>query len=111
SLAEMQGFPAFLPGYRDYGFRIHGEGHTHVALEEELYFNGPTDHKSYTYINFGTWRNQVVPARPAKYRRRGIGRALWVLDQRPADQASGGARRFACWVDDMLSWDDRLDRL
>jgi len=109
TLDDMKQFPAFLDAYREYGFRIHGEGHTHVALQEELYFNGPTDRKSYTYINFGAWRNQVVSSQPAKYRRRGIGRALWVLDQLPAE--STGDRRFSYWVDDLLSWDDKLDRL
>ena len=36
SYAEMEKFPSFLPGYRHYGFQIHGEGHTHQPLQGEL---------------------------------------------------------------------------
>jgi|GEM_PF-586532 len=113
SYKEMKAFPTFLQAYRDYGFRIHGEGHTHIPLEEELYFkqpDTPKDRKSYTYINFGTWRDQIVIARKRKYRRRGVGRALCVLDLLPDIECGDEERRFAYWVEDILTWGDHLDR-
>ncbi|ADO48407.1 metallophosphoesterase [[Enterobacter] lignolyticus] len=115
---EMRRFPAFLQDYRDYGFRLHCEGHTHFPLQEELYFRGEKKRASgkiYSYINFGAWRDQIVTALKRKYRRRGVGRALYVLDLTPDN---GGApdmprneRRFSCWVEDTLSWSDDMDRL
>lgn len=118
SYQEILSFPAFLPEYRNYGFRIHSEGHTHISLQEELYFPEPVhsrSHKSYTYINLGAWRDQIVTARKGKYRRRGIGRALCILDLVP-DAKSGAdgkdrERRFNYWIEDITSWGDNLDRL
>ena len=76
SYKEMERFPAFLQEYRDYGFRIHGEGHTHIPIQEELCFDKPEENPNYTYINFGTWRDQIVPKLEKSYRKRGIGRAF-----------------------------------
>lgn len=118
SYSEMLAFPGFLPQYREYGFRIHGEGHTHIPLQEELYFKEPeqpSEHKSYTYINFGAWRDSIVTAMKRKYRRRGVGRALCVLDLLPdpacAEEEHRDDRRFAYWVEDILTWSDNMDRL
>lgn len=108
SLKKMRKFPGFLPAYRDYGFRIHGEGHTHVALEEDVYFEAPDTNKNYTYINFGTWRDRIVKKQTLGYRRRGIGRALLVLDLKPKN--SDEARQFTYYIQDALSWSDRRDR-
>ena len=36
STEQLLKLTGFLPAYRQYGFRIHTEGHTHVALEAEL---------------------------------------------------------------------------
>jgi len=58
SFDEMEKFPGFLPAYRHYGFQIHGEGHTHQPLQEEVDIENE-QHPS-TYINFGTWRDQIV---------------------------------------------------
>lgn len=108
SYCAMRKFPAFLEAYRSYGFRIHGEGHTHIPLQEELYFEKPKDRRNYTYINFGAWRDQVVPKLKRGYRRRGVGRALVVLD---TAGGADGQRHFAYWVEDVLSWGDTADRL
>ncbi len=129
---EMAKFPGFLDGYREYGFRIHGEGHTHVPVEEEMYFKTPEKSPNYTYINFGAWRDNLVmkgPAdtwveksllRPSKgYRRRGAGRALVVLDLLPTASPSADPtgkksthdRRVAYWVEDLMIWGDGLDEL
>ncbi|HXH73000.1 MAG TPA: hypothetical protein VNI58_09335, partial [Mariprofundaceae bacterium] len=48
SFGDMQTFPTFTTPYRKFGFRIHGEGHTHIALEADLKFDSPTDRKTYT---------------------------------------------------------------
>ena len=109
SYDEMLKFPAFLEEYRKRGFRIHGEGHTHIPLQEELYFDTPKDRQNYTYINFGAWRDQLVPKEKQGYRRRGIGRALAVLDK--AGKGEGQPPLFAYWVQDVLSWGDKADRL
>lgn len=113
---EMKTFPAFLPEYRTYGLHIHGEGHTHNPLQEE-----PDIEKgqNYTYINFGTWRDQIVEKNAGNwlkkllkrtkpsYRRRSVGRALFVLDLKPAP--GDNQRRFCYWIDDDLTWSDKLD--
>lgn len=108
SFKEMRKFPCFLPAYRDYGFRIHGEGHTHIALEEDVYFKTPDINRNYTYINFGAWRDRIVKKQTEGYRRRGIGRALVVLDLRP--EKIGGERQFTYYTQDALSWSDQRDR-
>lgn len=115
---EIYRFPGFLKAYREYGFRIHCEGHTHISLQEELYFPGGevvTDGKVYSYINTGAWRDQIVTALTQKYRRRGIGRALYVLDLLPGNNFDVGVkhneRRFSYWVEDTLSWSDEMDKI
>lgn len=111
SYKEMQAFPAFLESYRTYGFRIHGEGHTHIPLQEELYFNSPKDHKNYTYVNFGAWRDQLVTKLKKGYRRRGVGRILFLLDAKPnaGFDKPEAERLFYYWVQDVLNWSDKAD--
>jgi UDP-2,3-diacylglucosamine pyrophosphatase LpxH len=113
---EMKTFPAFLPENRIYGFHIHGEGHTHNPLQEEPDI---APGQNYTYINFGTWRDQIVEKNAGhwfvkllkwtqpSYRRRSVGRALFVLDLKPA--AGESKRDFSYWVEDNLTWSDKLD--
>lgn len=108
SYKEMQDFPTFLEEYRNCGFRIHGEGHTHIPLQDELSFND-SNNDNYTYINFGTWRDQILLKQKKGYRRRGFGRALSVIDLTPND--SSPERGFAYWVEDIVHWDISLDRL
>lgn len=109
SYKEMLGFPTFLEEYRHFGFRIHGEGHTHISLEQELDFDIPATSRNYTYINFGTWRDQMLPKQKHGYRRRGIGRVLIVFDK--AAVSPGGSRDFSYWVQDLVTWGDRQDKL
>lgn len=113
SYAQLLDFPAFLEQYRTYGFRIHGEGHTHIPLECELHFKTPSDNPNYTYINFGAWRDQLVPKQMKGYRRRGVGRILCILDRQPDPRCpeQEAQRRFDYWVQDALSWSGRADRL
>jgi hypothetical protein len=106
---EMLRFPSFLDEYRYYGFRIHGEGHTHIPLEEELDFDVPEKSRNYTYINFGTWRDQMLPKQKDGYRRRGLGRALIIFDK--AAENSDSPRDFSYWVQDLVTWGDRQDKL
>lgn len=107
SYKEMSGFPGFLEDYRKYGFRIHGEGHTHIPLQEELHFPIPDENKNYTYVNFGAWRDQVVTKQSKGYRRRGVGRALFIIDS--AAPVPGQGRRYAYWVQDVMSWSHKAD--
>jgi hypothetical protein len=109
SRGEMKAFPGFLEAYRSYGFRIHAEGHTHEALQEEMDFATPEERKNYSYINFGTWRDQIVQKQKRGYRRRGLGRMLVILDKLPL--APGGERWFSYRVEDILTWGDNQDRL
>jgi UDP-2,3-diacylglucosamine pyrophosphatase LpxH len=107
SLKEMKGFPGFMQAYRHYGFQIHGEGHTHHPLQEELNIKG--EHPS-TYINLGTWRDQLIPRKNQGYRRRGVLRALFILDlyhenNKPAK------RSFDYFVQDVIRWSDDKDAL
>lgn len=107
SLQELAGLPAFMPAYRHYGFQIHGEGHTHVPWEEEP--NLKTDKPS-SYINFGTWRDQIVSRKKSGYRRRSVLRALFILDLR--DETPGahpGDRSFNYYTDDIIHWSDKSD--
>jgi hypothetical protein len=107
SVKEMAGFPAFLPAYRLYGFQIHSEGHTHIPLEEEPNFNFK---KPSTYINLGTWRDQIVGRKNTGYRRRSVLRALYILDL--ADKTKGaeiGSRSFNYYTDDIVHWSDKSD--
>lgn len=109
SLNEMCKFPSFMPAYRHYGFQIHGEGHTHAPLQEEP--NIGAEHPS-TYINFGTWRDQIVPRKDTKYRRRGLLRALYILDLvNKTDTAKESPRAFDYFVEDILHWGDFKDAM
>jgi hypothetical protein len=109
SLKEMRKFPAFMPAYRHYGFQIHGEGHTHIPLQEEPNIGGK--HPS-TYINFGTWRDQIIPRKNKGYRRRGVLRALFILDL--IDETNTGKkypRLFDYFVEDIVHWGDSKDSM
>ena len=105
----LLGLPAFQPPYRMLGFRLHVEGHTHVALEADLQFPKPRKGRNnYTYINLGAWRDSIVPKRNRGYRRRGIGRALFIFDlAKRAQHAPDDTYRF--YARDMTSWGDRMD--
>ena len=134
TMEDLITFPAFLPDYRHYGFRIHGEGHTHHPLEADPNLG---DRKNYTYINYGCWRDRILPkegwpGQRQAYRRRTVGRALYVFDLRPdpeahhhapaADDAeacihlaapapreAATARRFFYRTEDLLAWGGRRD--
>lgn len=111
SYKDIQTFPTFQEPFWRAGFRIHGEGHTHVPLESDVdvsYQSSdiPKPSSNFTYINFGTWRDQVLAKENKSYRRRGVGRALFVLNlPREEDKA------FQYYVEDALSWSDGMDRL
>ena len=121
SIREMRKFPSFLPEYRHYGFQIHGEGHTHQPLEEEPNFG--IEHPS-TYINFGTWRDQIVLRKKDTllnkmrgktqegYRRRGVLRALFILDiVNTKDTKDIMPRTFDYFVTDIVHWSDAKDAM
>jgi UDP-2,3-diacylglucosamine pyrophosphatase LpxH len=100
------GLPAFQPSYRALGLRLHVEGHTHVALEADLQFRKmESGRNNYTYVNLGAWRDAILPKRNRGYRRRGVGRALFIFDL--AQEMPDDAYRF--YARDMTSWGDRLD--
>jgi hypothetical protein len=101
--------PAFQPAYRALGLRLHVEGHTHVALEAEARFSEPRERRNYTYVNLGAWRDAIVPKRNRGQRRRGIGRALHILDLPKMLQTIPDAA-FRYYTVDLLSWGDRRDR-
>lgn len=99
--------PAFLAEYRLLGFRLHAEGHTHDAMEADLRYNTPREHRNYTYVNLGAWRNRIVQkVDNLGFRRRSIGRALIVRSG--AVSAADGDYGFT--LRDITSWGDRLDR-
>lgn len=107
--------PAFQRAYREYGFAIHSEGHTHIALEAELQFDAPAFPVNYCYINTGAWRDRIIKKDNYGYRRRGIGRGLFVFDlaeqaTRPGHTPIAG-RQLRYYVRDVISWGDHLDRL
>ncbi|RZI43819.1 hypothetical protein EGT07_08625 [Herbaspirillum sp. HC18] len=101
--------PAFQPACRMLGLRLHVEGHTHVALQADLQFSQPRfGRNNYTYVNLGAWRDCILPKRNRGYRRRGIGRALFIFDlARLAHHAPDDSYRF--YARDMTSWGDRMD--
>ncbi len=103
SRRQITKFPAFLPNYRDQGFRLHIEGHTHIPLQMDLDLD---EAKNRTYINLGTWRHRILKKKIGSYRRRGVGRMLCILDL-PDSQG----RRFAYWVQDFIRWGSQLDQL
>ena len=102
SYKEMARFPSFMPAYEHYQFQIHGEGHTHIPLEEDPKFKTkrPT-----TYVNFGTWRDQIVARKESGYRRRSVLRAFFILDLKEEN----GGRSFKYLTDDITGWSDTLD--
>ena len=110
SFKEMKNFPGFLPEYRHYGFQIHGEGHTHQPLQGEVRIPGE-QHPS-TYINFGTWRDQIVLREERGYRRRGMLRAMFILDlENLSGNRDRSPRAFDYFVDDVLAWGDLNDNM
>lgn len=109
SLKQLLKLPCFLQEYRQYGFHVHGEGHTHIPVQQEVYLKSPDNDNNYTYVNFGTWRDQLVKKLIKGYRRRGVGRALFVLDLKP--NHADNKRRFAYLVKDVLTWGGHLDKL
>ncbi len=110
SLAKMKKFPSFMTSYRHYNFQIHGEGHTHIPLQEEL--NIKAKHPS-TYINFGTWRDQIVLRKGSGYRKRGVLRAFFILDIANDDKTTQdeSPRTFDYFVQDVVHWGDFKDSM
>jgi hypothetical protein len=107
--ADLLHLPAFHDAYRALGLRLHVEGHTHIALEEDVKFRTPCEDRNYTYVNLGAWRDLVVEKRNGGYRRRGMGRALYIFDlAKFAQTAPEDAFRY--YVRDLASWSDRRDR-
>jgi UDP-2,3-diacylglucosamine pyrophosphatase LpxH len=108
AMRRLRTLPAFSAAYRALGLRLHVEGHTHVALEADLQFRTPRSGRNYTYINLGAWRDKIVPKRNRGFRRRGIGRALFVFDlaRLPEEQRQDAYRFYAR---DVTSWGDRMD--
>ena len=111
SFKDIQTFPTFQEPFWRAGFRIHGEGHTHIPLESEADVSYPSTDtprpsSNFSYINFGTWRDQVLAKENKSYRRRGVGRALFVLNL-PREEHKG----FRYYVEDVLNWSDGMDRL
>lgn len=110
--ATLLDLPAFRPEYRMLGLRLHVEGHTHVALEADLQFHQPRfGRNNYTYINLGAWRDAILTKRNRGYRRRGIGRALFIFDlaAQAALAGSGQDDSYRFYARDVISWGDRLD--
>ncbi|MDD5059367.1 MAG: metallophosphoesterase [Sideroxydans sp.] len=100
--------PAFLAAYRPLGFKLHVEGHTHLAMEADLLYRHPRENRNYTYVNLGAWRNRIVQkVGKAGYRRRSTGRALIVRSSAVPDQSGN---RFGFTLRDISSWGDDLDR-
>lgn len=108
-LGEMCKFPAFLPAYRHYGFQVYGEGHTHIPLQEEPDFS--CKHPS-SYINFGTWRDQIIARKNDGYRRRGVLRALYIMDLiNESETVPEPDRAFDYMVEDIVLWSDFKDAM
>ncbi len=109
SLRKMNKFPTFLPPFSDNGFQIHGEGHTHRPLQEEVNLSKVTNQ---TYINFGTWRDQIVPRKNQGYRRHSVLRAFSIFDLQAKDsEKSESNRQFAYNTEDIIIWNDELDNI
>jgi UDP-2,3-diacylglucosamine pyrophosphatase LpxH len=106
---KLMALPAFQRAYRLLGLRLHVEGHTHVALAADLQFPRPRQGRNnYTYVNLGAWRDAIIPKRNRGFRRRGVGRALFIFDfGRLAVVRSPDAYRFH--IRDVTSWGDRHD--
>lgn len=106
TITDLRTLPAFLPEYRRYGFKIHGEGHTHEPTQEEPNLR---DGNTYTYVNFGTWRDRIVRRKRSGYRRRGTLRAFYLLDM--AGKSADSPRHLQYRTSDRIEWSDTLDRL
>lgn len=110
SLKDLKGFPAFMSDDEKYRFQIHGEGHTHIPLEDEpnIRKGRPT-----TYVNFGTWRDQILGRKNHGYRRRGVLRAFYILDLKGENGECDTEehRRFRYFTNDIIKWSDKLDSL
>ncbi|MBC3765347.1 hypothetical protein [Neptunicella marina] len=108
-LSTMKTFPAYLPCYQHYGFQLHIEGHTHVPLQEQPALNNP---QPATYINLGTWRDQIVMRKHSGYRRQGVLRALYILDlKNHTHTKEQRPRSFDYFVEDVVNWGDNKDAL
>ncbi len=112
SLGEMKRFPSFMRAYRHYDFQIHAEGHTHQPLQEEP--NIKTKYCS-TYINLGSWRDQIVLRKGSgsRCRRNGSLRAFFILDVVNDDKNTQEElpRTFDYFVQDVLHWSDFKDSM
>ena len=107
--SKLLTLPGFYTAYRHLGFRLHVEGHTHVALEADLQFSEPLTRRNYTYINLGTWRDRILPKRNRGFRRRGIGRALTIFAFARAE-AAGQSDLYRFEAHDVTSWGDKQDK-
>ncbi len=103
SLKNLLAFPTFHEALLQQGFQIHGEGHTHIPLQAEADIDSPT-RKNFTYVNFGAWRDQIVDKENGGYRRRGVGRSLYVLNLQKRSE-------YRYFVRDNLNWSDQMDKL
>ncbi len=110
SLAKMRKFPSFMPAYRHYNFQIHGEGHTHQPVQEEPNIGCK---RLTTYINFGTWRDQIIIRKGQGYRRRGVLRALFIRDilKHNKKTETDPSRTFDYFVQDDVRWADSKDAM
>ncbi|WP_305908669.1 hypothetical protein Q9L42_009550 [Methylomarinum sp. Ch1-1] len=111
SFKDIQKFPTFQKAFWERGFRLHGEGHTHIPLQSDAGMeyaepNSSRPRSNFTYVNFGTWRDQILGKENGGYRRRGVGRALFVL-RRQQDEH----RSFRYYVSDSIDWGDEMDQL
>lgn len=108
-LSEMRRFPAFLAEYRHYQFQVYGEGHTHIPLQEQPDIPGL---RPATYINFGTWRDQILLRKNRGYRRQGVLRSLYILDLvNRCEGENQPPRTFDYFVEDVVNWSDFKDAL
>ncbi|MGQ5524074.1 metallophosphoesterase [Chitinimonas sp. PSY-7] len=107
ALKDLISLAGFHAAYREYGFSIHTEGHTHVAMEADLQFDTPPERPNYTYVNTGAWRGQIFPKANYGYRRRSIGRALYLFEH----QAEEGDHKLCYYVRDTMNWGSHFDRL
>lgn len=112
SFKDIKTFPTYQQAFWEQGFRLHGEGHTHVPLESDakVEYTGQDsvlDKPNFSYINFGTWRDQIVDKENGGYRRRGVGRALFVQHLQKEHDKS---KRYRYFVQDGIQWSDRMDQ-
>lgn len=110
---DIQTFPTFQQAFWERGFRLHCEGHTHIPLQSDAKVEYPGRQSSikstnFTYVNDGTWRDQIVDKENDGYRRRGVGRSLFVehLTRTQPDPA----RQFCYFTQDDMLWSDYMDQ-